>query len=64
MILTPPCDGRLGPVHVLGLRWYDGVHLRFVPKVVPFVFLQSDEDMVLLDDSWKVVIALVQLLGS
>jgi hypothetical protein len=51
-------------VHVLGLRWHDNVHLRLVPKVVPFVFPRSGEDVVLLDDSRKVVVALVWLLGS
>jgi hypothetical protein len=51
-------------VHVLGLCWHDGVHLRLVPKVIPFVFPRSGEDLVLLDDSWEVVIALVGLLGS
>jgi hypothetical protein len=64
MILAPPCDGGLEPVHVLGLRWHDGVHLRFVPKVVPFVLLRSGEDVVLLDDGWEVVVSLVRLLGS
>jgi hypothetical protein len=51
-------------VHVLGLRWHDGVHLRFVPKVVPFVFPQSGEDVVLLDDSREVIVALVRILGN
>jgi hypothetical protein len=47
-------------VHVLRLRWHAGVHLRLVPKVIPFVLC---EDVVLLDDGWEVV-ALVRLLGS
>jgi hypothetical protein len=64
MILVPPCDGYLRPVHVLGLHWHDGVHLRFVPKVIPFVLLWSGEAVVLLDDGWEVVVALVWLLGS
>jgi hypothetical protein len=51
-------------VHVLGLRWHDGIHLRYVPKVVTFVLLQSGEDVVLLNDGWEVVVALVRLLGS
>jgi hypothetical protein len=55
---------RLGTVHVPGLRWHDGVHLRLIPKVVPFVFPRSGEDVVLLDDSREVVIVLVWLLGS
>jgi hypothetical protein len=64
MMLAPPCDGRLGPVHVLGLRWPEGIHLRFIPKVVPFVLLQSGEDVVQLDDGWEVVVTSVWLLGS
>jgi hypothetical protein len=63
MVLAPPCDSHLRPVHVLGLRWHDDVHLRFVPKVIPFVFIRSGEDVVLLDDSREVVITLVWLLG-
>jgi hypothetical protein len=59
-----PNDSRLGPVHVLGLHWHDGIHLRLVPKVAPFVFPQSGEDVVLLDDSQEVVVTLVWLLGS
>jgi hypothetical protein len=51
-------------MHVLGLRWHDGVHLWFIPKVAPFVLLRSGEDVVLLDDNREVVIALVQLLGN
>jgi hypothetical protein len=51
-------------MHVLGLRWHDGIHLRFIPKVAPFVLLRSGEDMVLLDYSWEVIVSLVWLLGS
>jgi hypothetical protein len=51
-------------VHVLGLRWHDDVHLSLVPKVIPFVFPRSSEDVVLLDDSREVVVAWVWLLGS
>jgi hypothetical protein len=64
MVLAPPSDSRLGPAHVLGLRWHDGVHLCLIPKVVPFVFPRSGEDVVLLDDSREVVIAWVWLLGG
>jgi hypothetical protein len=64
MVLVPPSVSRLGPVHVLGLHWHDGIHLCLVPKVIPFVFPRSGEDVVLLDDSWEIVIALVRLLGS
>jgi hypothetical protein len=51
-------------VHLLGLHWHDSVHLRFVPKVIPFVFPWSGEDVVLLDDSREVIVAVVQLLGN
>jgi hypothetical protein len=39
MILAPPRDGRLGPVHEPGLRWHDGAYLGFVLEVVPLVLL-------------------------
>jgi hypothetical protein len=52
MIFAPPHDCRLGPVHVLGLRWHDGVLLSFVPEVIPLVLIRSGEDVVLLDDGW------------
>jgi hypothetical protein len=51
-------------VHVLGLCWDDGVHLCLIPKVVPFVFPQSGEDVILLDDSREVIVTLIWLLGS
>jgi hypothetical protein len=64
MIFVPPSDGRLRPVHELGLRWLDGVHLYLVPKVVPFVFPRGGEEMVLLDDHREVIVALIRLLGN
>jgi hypothetical protein len=64
MIFVPPSDGRLRPVHELGLRWYDGIHLCLDPKVVPFVFPWGGEDMVLLDDRQEVIVALIRLLGN
>jgi hypothetical protein len=64
MILAPPGDRRLGPVHVLGLRWHDGVHLRFVPEIVPLVLLWSGEDVVLLEDGQIVILSLVRLPGN
>jgi hypothetical protein len=51
-------------VHELGLCWHDGVHFRLVPKVIPFVFPRGGEDMVLLDDSREVIVALIWLLGN
>jgi hypothetical protein len=64
MVLAPPSDSRLRLVHVLGLRWHDGVHLRLISKVIPFIFPWSGKDVVLLDDSREVVVALVWLFGS
>jgi hypothetical protein len=37
---------------------------RLVPKVIPFVFPRSGEDMALLDVRREVVVTLVWLLGS
>jgi hypothetical protein len=59
MILAPPCDFLLGLVHVLGLRWHDNIYLCLIPKVAPFVILQSGEDVVLFNDGREVVVALV-----
>jgi hypothetical protein len=64
MVLAPPGDGRLGPVHELGFRRHDGVHLCLVTKVIPFVFPWGGKDMILLDIHRKVVVALVRLLVS
>jgi hypothetical protein len=64
MIFAPSSDGRLGPVHELGFRWHDGIHLCLVPKVVPFVFAWGGEDVVLLNDGREVVVALIRLLGN
>jgi hypothetical protein len=64
MVLAPPGDGCLRPVHDLGLYRHDGVHLRLVPKVVPFVFAWGVKDVILLDIRRKVVITLVRLVAS
>jgi hypothetical protein len=64
MVFVPPSNGRLGPVHELGLRWHDGVHFYLVPKVVPFVFPRGGEDMVLLDNRREVVVTLIRFLGN
>jgi hypothetical protein len=64
MVFAPPGDGHLGPVHELELCRHDGVHLRLVPKVVPFVFAQGGKDVILLDIHRKVVLALVWLVDS
>jgi hypothetical protein len=51
-------------VHELGLCRHDGIHLRLVPKVVPFVFAWGGKDVILLDIHWKVILALVQFGGN
>jgi hypothetical protein len=64
MIFASPGDGRLGPVHELGLCRHDGVHLRLVPKVIPFVFAQGSKDVILLNIYRKVFLALIRITGS
>jgi hypothetical protein len=64
MVLTPPGDGCRRPVHELGLCRHDNIHLRLVPKVVPFVFVWGGKDVILLDIRQKVVITLVRLVSS
>jgi hypothetical protein len=64
MIFVSPGDGRLGPVHELGLYRHDGVHLRLVPKVVPFVFARGSKDVILLNIRRKVFLALIRIVGS
>jgi hypothetical protein len=59
MIFASPGDGRLEPVHELGLRRHDGVHLCLMPKVVPFVFARGSEDVILLNIRRKVLLALI-----
>jgi hypothetical protein len=64
MVLAPPGDGHLRPVHELGLCRHDSVHLCLVPKVVPFIFAWGGKDVILLDIRWKVIVTLVRLVGS
>jgi hypothetical protein len=59
MIFAPPRDGCSGPVHVLGLRWHDNVYLCFILEVIPLVLLLGDNDVVLLDVGWIVILTLV-----
>jgi hypothetical protein len=49
MVLAPPGDGSLRPVHELGFCRHDSVHLRLIPKVTPFVFAWGSKDMILLN---------------
>jgi hypothetical protein len=51
-------------VHVLGLRWHNGIQLSFVPEVVPLVLLRGGKDVVLLEDGWIVVLGLIRLPGG
>jgi hypothetical protein len=51
-------------VHELRFYRHDGVHLRLVPKVVPFVFAWGGKDVILLDIRRKVIITLVWLVTS
>jgi hypothetical protein len=64
MIFSSPGDGRLGPVHELGLRRHDGVHLCLVPKVIPFVFARGSKDVILLNIRQKVFLALIRIISS
>jgi hypothetical protein len=49
MVLSPPGDGCLRPVHELGFCRHDSVHLRLVPKVVPFILAWGGKDVILLN---------------
>jgi hypothetical protein len=51
-------------MHELRLCGHDSVHLRLVPKVVPFVFAQSSKDVILLNIRRKVILALIRIIGS
>jgi hypothetical protein len=64
MVFAPPGDRRIRLVHELGLCRHDGVHLCLMPKVVPFVFAQGSEDVVLLNICQKVLLALIQIICS
>jgi hypothetical protein len=64
MVFAPLGDGRLRPVHELGLCRHDGVHLYLVPKVIPFVFARGGKDVILLNIRREVILALIRLVGS
>jgi hypothetical protein len=51
-------------MHELGFCGHDGVHLRLVPKVVPFVFARGSKDVILLNIRRKVILALIRIVGS
>jgi hypothetical protein len=64
MVLAPPGDICLRPVHELGFCRHDSVHLRLVPKVVPFVFAWGGKDVILLDIRQEIIITLVRLVTN
>jgi hypothetical protein len=64
MVLTPPGDGCLRLVHELGFCRHDNIHLRLVPKVVPFILARGGKDVILLNIRRKVIITLVRLASS
>jgi hypothetical protein len=51
-------------VHELGFCRHDNVHLRLVPKVIPFILAWGGKDVILLNIRRKVVITLVRLASS
>jgi hypothetical protein len=64
MVISPPGDGCLRPVHELGFCRHDSVHLRLVPKVVPFILAWGGKDVILLNIHRKVIITLARLASS
>jgi hypothetical protein len=64
MVLAPPGDGCLRPVHELGFYRHDSIHLCLVPKVVPFILVWGGKDVILLNIRRKVFITLVWLVTS
>jgi hypothetical protein len=63
VVLAPPGNGCLRPMHELGLRRHHGVHLCFMPKVAPFVLAGGNEDVILLHICREVII-LIRLTSS
>jgi hypothetical protein len=47
VILTPPGDGRFGPVHVLRPNLHDRVHLNPKPRFILWVFHLGSEHVIL-----------------
>jgi hypothetical protein len=64
MVLSPPGDGCLRPVHELRFCRHDSVHLRLVPKFIPFILAWGGKDVILLNICRKVIITLVRLVSS
>jgi hypothetical protein len=51
-------------VHELGFCRHNSVHLRLIPKVIPFILAQGGKDVILLNIHREVVITLVWLAPS
>jgi hypothetical protein len=51
-------------MHELGFCGHDGIHLRLVPKVSPFLFARGSKDVILLNIHRKVILALIRIVGS
>jgi hypothetical protein len=51
-------------MHELWFCRHDGIHLRLMPKVVPFVFSRGSKDVILLNIRRKVVLTLIRIVGS
>jgi hypothetical protein len=63
MVLAPPGNGRLRPMHKLGFCRHYSVHLCFMPKVVPFILAGGGKDVILLNIRREVII-LIRLASS
>jgi hypothetical protein len=63
MVLAPPSDSRLRPMHELGFYGHHSVHLCLMLKVVPFILAGGSEDVILLNIHREVII-LIRLTSS
>jgi hypothetical protein len=63
MVLAPPGNGRLRPVHELGFCRHYSIHLCLMPKVVSFILARGGKDVILLNICWEVII-LIRLASS
>jgi hypothetical protein len=63
VVLAPPGDGHLRPMHELGFCRHNSVHLCLMPKVVPFILARGGKDVILLNIRREVII-LIRLASS
>jgi hypothetical protein len=56
MVLAPPGNGRLRPMHEPGFCKHYSVHLCLMPKVVPFILAGGGKDVILLNIHREVII--------